>query len=153
MGTMACALYFVMSCCLVLGRASVEQLQISDYNHEMLQPLTKFRQAHRRTVDGRLCAAAFVQDRTAYTGCTDAPNPVGESGRPWCYVEAQLGVIGSAAAWEYCAPAVDYDAVRGAAAAKLTEENNEIKSLVTKLQKAQRAAEAALDLYQRKCSR
>ena len=87
---MACALYFVMSCCLVLGRASVEQLQISDYNHEMLQPLTKFRQQHRRTVDGRLCAAAFVQNRRAYTGCTDAANPVGESGRPWCYVEPQV---------------------------------------------------------------
>ena len=40
--------------------------------------------------DGRLCAAAFVQNRKSYTGCTDAPNPVGESGRPWCYVEAQV---------------------------------------------------------------
>ena len=39
--------------------------------------------------DGRLCAAAFVQNRRSYTGCTDAPNPSGESGRPWCYVEAQ----------------------------------------------------------------
>ena len=43
----------------------------------------------RRTLDGRLCAAAFVQNRQAYTGCTDAPNPDGESGRPWCYVESQ----------------------------------------------------------------
>ena len=40
--------------------------------------------------DGRLCAAAFVQNRRSYTGCTDAPNPSGESGRPWCYVEAQV---------------------------------------------------------------
>ena len=40
--------------------------------------------------DGRLCAAAFVQHRKSYTGCTDAPNPAGESGRPWCYVEAQV---------------------------------------------------------------
>ena len=23
-------------------------------------------------------------------GCTDAPNPSGESGRPWCYVESQV---------------------------------------------------------------
>ena len=42
--------------------------------------------------DGRLCAAAFVQNRRSYTGCTDAPNPSGESGRPWCYVEAQAHV-------------------------------------------------------------
>ena len=38
----------------------------------------------------RLCAAAFVQNRKTYTGCTDAPNPTGESGRAWCYVEAKV---------------------------------------------------------------
>jgi len=48
------------------------------------------RQQHRRTIDGRLCAAAFVQNRKTYTSCTDSPNPAGESGRPWCYVEAQV---------------------------------------------------------------
>ena len=42
--------------------------------------------------DGRLCAAAFVQNRKSYTGCTDAPHPAGESGRSWCYVEAQVSV-------------------------------------------------------------
>ena len=61
------------------------------YSREQLQPLTKFRQQHQRTIDGRLCAAAFVQNRKAYTGCTDAPNPSGVSGRPWCYVEPQVG--------------------------------------------------------------
>ena len=49
-----------------------------------------FRQTHRKTVDGRLCAAAFVQNRETYTGCADAANPAGESGRPWCYVETQV---------------------------------------------------------------
>jgi len=72
-----------------------------DYNREMLQPLTKYRQQHRRTVDGRLCAAAFVQNRKAYTGCTDAANPVGESGRSWCYVEPQL-LDGRSLPWNYC---------------------------------------------------
>ena len=47
----------------------------------------------RVSEDGRLCAAAFVQNRKSYTGCTDAPNPSGESGRPWCYVEAQAGTL------------------------------------------------------------
>ena len=65
------------------------------YSREQLQPLTKFRQQHQRTIDGRLCAAAFVQNRKAYTACTDAPNPSGVSGRPWCYVEPQVG----AASW------------------------------------------------------
>ena len=37
-------------------------------SREELQPLTQFRQQHRRTVDGRLCAAAFVQSRETFTG-------------------------------------------------------------------------------------
>ena len=73
--------------------AASEQIGDEKYTREQLQPLTKFRQQHRRTVDGRLCAAAFVQNRKAYTGCTEAPNPSGESGRPWCYVEAQVGSL------------------------------------------------------------
>lgn len=75
------------------GWAVAFEAEAFDYNREMLQPLTKYRQQHRRTVDGRLCAAAFVQNRKAYTGCTDAANPVGESGRSWCYVEPQVGMF------------------------------------------------------------
>merc|ERR1712125_24752 len=72
----------------IVGAAA--QSPDAGYSREQLQPLTQFRQQHRRTTDGRLCAAAFVQNRKSYTGCTDAANPAGESGRPWCYVEAQL---------------------------------------------------------------
>ena len=42
--------------------AAGQQLE-DEYAREKLQPLTKYRQQHRRTMDGRLCAAAFVQDR------------------------------------------------------------------------------------------
>merc|ERR1719482_829233 len=96
---------------LVVGLAA--QSPGDGYSREQLLPLTKYRQQHRRTIDGRLCAAAFVQNRKSYTGCTDAPNPAGESGRPWCYVEAQLldSETGDAS-WNFCAPVVDYDAVR-----------------------------------------
>ena len=79
-----------------LGRFAVAHVFISlcagqlGMGPEDLQPLTEFRQQHRKTIDGRLCAAAFVQDRKAYTGCALARNPVGESGRPWCYVEPQV---------------------------------------------------------------
>lgn len=73
----------------VQGEAATE-VPAGGYTRQQLQPLTKFRQQHQRTVDGRLCAAAFVQSRKAYTGCTDAPDPSGMSGRPWCYVEAQV---------------------------------------------------------------
>ena len=48
------------------------------------------RQQHRRTLDGRLCAAAFVFDRQTHTGCSDSSNPAGEHGREWCYVDAQV---------------------------------------------------------------
>ena len=88
--------------------------------------------------DGRLCAAAFVQNRKSCTGCTCAPNPADESGRPWCCVEAQvpasmfleevwmcmllvvgelLGTSAAEAAWNYCAPAVDYNVLRKEVAA------------------------------------
>ena len=70
--------------------AATAQAPEEGYSREQLLPLTKFRQQHRRTIDGRLCAAAFVQNRKSYTGCTDAPSPSGESGRAWCYVEAQV---------------------------------------------------------------
>lgn len=119
------------------------------YDREQLQPLTQFRQKHRRTIDGRLCAAAFVQNRQAYTGCTGAPNPVGESGREWCYVEAQLS--GAAPAWNYCAPVMDYDAVRASAGPVFKAKVDEVRAWVAKLQKTQRAAEQALDLYEQKC--
>ena len=75
---------------LVMIPAATAQAPEEGYSREQLLPLTKFRQQHRRTIDGRLCAAAFVQNRKSYTGCTDAPNPNGESGRAWCYVEAQV---------------------------------------------------------------
>ena len=48
------------------------------------------RQQHRRTLDGRLCAAAFVFDRQTHSGCSDGSNPDGEHGREWCYVDAQV---------------------------------------------------------------
>ena len=90
--TMRCAHVELLSC-FILGCAATDQVHVEDYNREMLQPLTKFRQQHRRTVDGRLCAAAFVQNRKAYTGCTNSANPLGESGRMWCYVEPQVSVV------------------------------------------------------------
>merc|ERR1719440_1780574 len=123
------------------------------YSREQLQPLTNFRQQHRRTIDGRLCAAAFVQNRRSYTGCTDAPNPAGESGRAWCYVEAQLLDTNAAeAAWNYCAPVVDYDALRKEMASVFEDRAAKVQAFVAKLQKTQRAAEQALDKYEKACA-
>lgn len=94
-----------------------------------LQKLTSNRRQHRRTVDGRLCAAAFVQDDQTYTDCTTARAPNGavgvseawillhpylplcvfytSGGAEWCYVEVQLLGKGPAD-WNYCLPPIDY---------------------------------------------
>ena len=94
-----------------------------------------------------------MQNRKSYTGCTDAPNPAGESGRSWCYVEAQLLSADAAeAAWNYCAPVVDYDGVRQEVASIFADKAAEVQSLVAKLQKTQRAAEVALDKYEKTCA-
>lgn len=79
-------------------------------------------------------------------GCTDAPSPKGDSGRPWCYVEAQL-VSSGGGSWNYCAPVVDYDALRKAGTAALGSKVGDVRGFVTKLGKAQKAGEIALDMF------
>jgi len=145
--------YHGIICSFFLFMPIVAEKPDEGYSREELQPLTNFRQQHRRTIDGRLCAAAFVQNRKSYTGCTDAPNPAGESGRPWCYVEAQLlGSDVGDAAWNYCAPVTDYDAMRKNMAATFDGKVAEVRDLVAKLQKTQRAAEQTLEKYEKSCS-
>merc|ERR1712032_991088 len=142
---------FVCEFFLVFGLYTAQNPD-AGYSREQLQPLATSRQTHRKTVDGRLCAAAFVQNRETYTGCADAPNPAGESGRPWCYVQAQiLGADGNAPAWNYCAPVVDYDAMRAEAKAVFDSKLGEVRGLVARLQKTQGAAEQVLDLYEQRC--
>ncbi|QOY40807.1 Fibronectin II collagen-binding/PA14 domain containing protein [Cryptosporidium parvum] len=78
---------------------------------QLLQELAQYRQQFRRTVDGRLCSAVFVQDFQTYTDCTIAKSPDGTSGREWCYVEPQVASQGSKN-WNYCLPVVNYDMLR-----------------------------------------
>lgn len=76
-----------------------------------LERITEFRQQHRKTNDGRLCAAAFLHDDQTYTDCTDAVSPDGTSGREWCYVEVQL--LGkNTRDWDYCRGSINYDRLR-----------------------------------------
>ena len=83
------------------------------YNASQLVALTRFRQQHRRTNDGRLCAAAFVHDHQTYTQCTDVTNAANVSGREWCYVEPQLlNQAAGKANWDYCQDVVDYEDLR-----------------------------------------
>ncbi|CAL1152028.1 unnamed protein product [Cladocopium goreaui] len=103
---------------LALAASSVAAQQADSLSQEQLKPLTEYRQQHRRLpgffvfllcekqVDGRLCAAAFVQKTHAFTLAaltsqpetlsshlmSGAPNPQGASGREWCYIEPQAGL-------------------------------------------------------------
>ena len=56
-----------------------------------------------------------------------------------------LGADAKESAWNFCAPAVDYDALRKEVTAIFTERGSEVQRLVAKLHKTQRAAEKALD--------
>ena len=49
------------------------------------------------------------------------------------------------AAWNYCAPVVDYDALRKEMASVFEDRAAKVQAFVAKLQKTQRAAEQALD--------
>ncbi|CAJ1442343.1 unnamed protein product [Effrenium voratum] len=160
-GLCVAAVEYPSAGCEAVLRLALRKLVASELSREQLKPLTTFRQQHRRLVDGRLCAAAFVQDKRVYTGCTDAPTPQGSSGREWCYVEAQASVCRRLAARcpsvapslaelgerELCWLAVvDYDALRSSAAAAAAETVQTVKTYVAKFAKAQRAAEQALDM-------
>ena len=49
------------------------------------------------------------------------------------------------AAWNFCAPVVDYDGLRKEVATAFDDKIVEVQGLVARLQKTQRAAEQALD--------
>jgi hypothetical protein len=68
------------------------------------------RPSRRWTKDGRLCAAAFVQDGKTFTDCTTTKSPDGKlSGKEWCYADPNAGGNPN---WAYCKPILDYDRVR-----------------------------------------
>merc|ERR1719384_1894119 len=115
-----------------------------------LAPLTHSRSQHRRTVEGKLCAAAFVQDGSVYTGCTSTPDPNGVSGRPWCYVEPQL--LEESTAWGFCAPAVDYDSLRQKVESATVAKVQDGQVYIQRLEMAEAAAKDTLNMFRTRCT-
>ncbi|EEA06823.1 PA14 domain-containing protein [Cryptosporidium muris RN66] len=119
-------------CLLLTIHITWGQSEIQAPTSELLQELAQYRQQFRRTIDGRLCAAVFVQDFQTYTDCTIARSPDGTSGREWCYVEPQVAAQG-VNNWNYCLPIVNYDLVRAKASEafeiKVKESGNIAKQL------------------------
>lgn len=109
-----------------------------EYDREELQKLTEYRQRHRKTIDGMLCAAAFVRNGNKFTDCTTTEAPDGSVGREWCYVEVQLVGVGFRD-WDFCAGVVDYDVLRSKAQAlsqlKVSELGNSFMQLMDKERK------------------
>ena len=78
MAALATALGLLACFVLHVGAAAPEA-----YDKEQLQAAARFRQQHRKATDGRLCAAASVQDEQTYTGCSVMPTPDGDVGKEW----------------------------------------------------------------------
>ena len=70
----------LLACFLLHANAAAPEA----YDKEQLQAAARFRQQHRKATDGRLCAAASVQDEQTFTGCSVMPTPDGDVGKEWC---------------------------------------------------------------------
>mmetsp|Transcript_89985 Transcript_89985/g.250422 ORF Transcript_89985/g.250422 Transcript_89985/m.250422 type:complete len:133 (+) Transcript_89985:138-536(+) len=130
--------------------AAVASAPLSCAADKDLKALAHHRTQPRRTLDGRLCAAAFVQDQQVYTDCTAAANPSGEVGRPWCYVEPQ--VASSGVSWGNCAPAVDYIALRAQVAQEAPSREASARALVARLAHAEQVVWDTVDRLKKRCS-
>merc|ERR1719203_1237534 len=115
-----------------------------------LEPLTKFRQSHRKTIDGRLCAAAYVHNAQAFTDCTAAANPDGVSGRDWCYIEEQVANAGPRK-WDFCAPRTNYADVRKRVGYAFAEKANEIADAIAVVQSLTKEATRLLTEINAQC--
>lgn len=117
-----------------------------------LEKITEFRQQHRKTLDGRLCAAAFLHDDQTYTDCTDAVSPDGTSGREWCYVEVQL--LGKGARdWDYCKEAINYNKLRIKAKRVFEEKSLEADRLKDRLHVLNSRVFSMLQKYDAVCGK
>ncbi|EZG44996.1 putative LCCL domain protein [Gregarina niphandrodes] len=115
--------------------------------------LTQYRQRHRRTEAGQLCAAAFVRDKQRFTDCTATLAPDGATvGKEWCYVEAQFNVGGAEPIWGFCRPVIDYDYVRLAAMESLRTRVDEVTRLTAKLASDKAKIDDVLDRFEKVCA-
>ncbi|GFE53335.1 PA14 domain-containing protein, putative [Babesia ovis] len=102
--------------------------------NDLMFYLTQYRARPRRTIEGHLCASAFVEKNQIYTDCTLEVAPDGTENREWCYLESQLnGQLDRD--WGFCTPPLNYERIRGAVITKIrekAEQGNELKRALTK---------------------
>ncbi|UKK00005.2 hypothetical protein MACK_000070 [Theileria orientalis] len=121
-----------------------------DYDQSELKKLTEFRQRHRKTLDGALCAAAFVRNGNTFTDCTTMEAPDGSVGREWCYLEVQL--IGTGARdWDFCVGVVDYDLLREKAKSLMSLRALELQQAYRSLVREERRLDNTMSKYEEVC--
>ncbi|ORM40020.1 Cleavage and polyadenylation specificity factor subunit 5 [Babesia sp. Xinjiang] len=105
-----------------------------DDDSDLMFYLTQYRARARRTVEGHLCASAFVEKNQIYTDCTLEVAPDGTENREWCYHESQLnGKLERD--WGFCAPPLNYERIRATVLGKIrekAEQGSELKRALTK---------------------
>lgn len=128
-----------------LSEAEIMRLETS--LKEMFLSQLQSKKRKRYTQDGRLCAAAFVQDGKTFFDCTSTRSPDGElKNREWCYVDpTQKGDK----IWDYCKPIMDYDKVREANQNLLKEITIEARKTNAEIEKFVSPAQNALDELKR----
>ncbi|AFZ81278.1 hypothetical protein BEWA_006870 [Theileria equi strain WA] len=126
----------------VLDNTSVQQGNVAatentgepdgEDTNDLMYYLTQYRNRARRTEDGHLCAAAFVERDQVYTDCTLEVAPDGTTGREWCYLEAQLtGKLEKD--WGFCVPPLNYDAIRSDTIQRIVEKVTQVDEMVKSL--------------------
>lgn len=138
-----------MRCTCVVG--VVAAALVSSVAASPAEAVGNFRQEHRSTVDGRLCAAVFVHGHAAYSGCATVASPDGTVGREWCYVEDGIGGSNSED-WGYCAPRTDYGDVRMRVANAYAEKRHEFIEMVGVIQSLSKDVARATDALRARCA-
>ena len=88
----------------------------------------------RRSIDGKLCAAFSEYEGFVTTGCSGGVNPDGVLSAPWCYLDVY--VSRQQDEWAYCAPKIDYIALRKTTEKDLTSAISDVEHLKEKLDKS-----------------
>uniref|UniRef100_A0A3B0N633 PA14 domain/LCCL domain containing protein, putative n=1 Tax=Theileria annulata TaxID=5874 RepID=A0A3B0N633_THEAN len=101
-------------------------------DNDLMYYLTQYRNRARRTVDGHLCAAAFVQRDQIYTDCTVEVAPDGTEGKEWCYLESQL--IGKLEKdWGFCETPLNYEEIRNATLNHIAQKVSQVDEMLRSL--------------------
>jgi hypothetical protein len=140
----------LLYCGVCISHAKYEQTAaIANSNHKE-DSVTTYRQSHRWSLDGQLCAAAFEHNSNMHVGCSSALDPNGNIGREWCYLEEQIAK-GSDLNWGYCETKIDFQSLRAHAAISFQEQAYELAATTSVMVELGKEAAELLRSMSAKC--